>query len=357
MKITNSPPQTDYRNTRSRRISPAAPCRTTSADGTSSSPREQLIQKLQGTYTHLDFDFVSLEDSGAVKDYAASHPGMNHVTISPELLDRMLADKSVMNHVTDILDSFSSYQSAANTQSYLLDRTLTDMGLVLHEDGSVSKWTVTKEKDASKRKDENYLPLSLKRLTEKSSRSLYPPKSKNTTMISYKYSHSANMMRLAGARSVSAVRGLIASKHGEIGTVKLKVQDKTEAAIIIRKIKAVIQSGHIKIARLHKEERIYERKKAAEKRRKILLERQLAEELKKKRIARKGQERCQTIVLDDVLERPKNPFDHRPFGGQTGGVSAQLPGGSQMSPSPASPSPPAEHTVTVSPAESSVSVS
>lgn len=112
------------------------------------------------------------------------------------------------------------------------------------------------------------------------------------------------MMRLANAKNVTSVRGLIASKYSEISKVKLEVTDKAEAASIIRKIKAVIQNGNIKIARLHKEERIYEQKKLAAKRQKIKLEKLLTEQLRKKRIARKGQEHCQTICMDDIFPNP-----------------------------------------------------
>ena len=41
------------------------------------------------------------------------------------------------------------------------------------------------------------------------------------------------------------------------------------------------------------------------------LARQLAEELRRKKIARKGQERCQTSHLDDVM--PKPSFDDERF--------------------------------------------
>ena len=112
------------------------------------------------------------------------------------------------------------------------------------------------------------------------------------------------MMRLASAKNVPAVRGLIAAKYGEIQTVKAKVKDPVEAAAIVRKIKSVIQSGNIKISRLHKEENLALLKKSAEKKMKEKLARQLAEELRRKKIARKGQEHCQTSHLDDVMPKP-----------------------------------------------------
>ena len=82
-------------------------------------------------------------------------------------------------------------------------------------------------------------------------------KKKNIYEIPYKYSQSRHMMRLANAKNVTSVRGVIAASQSEIGKVKLKISDPKEAAVIIRKIKNVIRNGNIKIARLHKEERLF----------------------------------------------------------------------------------------------------
>ena len=106
------------------------------------------------------------------------------------------------------------------------------------------------------------------------------------------------MMRLAGARDVASVKGLISAKYGEMLRVRGQVEDPVEASAIIRKIKSVIQSGNIKISRLHKEENLRLRQKSAERKMKQKLALELAKELKKTRQARMGQERCQTADLD-----------------------------------------------------------
>lgn len=106
------------------------------------------------------------------------------------------------------------------------------------------------------------------------------------------------------------MRGLIALQQGEIIKVKLQVADKDEAAAIVCKIKKVIEKGHIKIARLHKEELVFQQKKLAEKQRKAQQERQLAEELKKKQTARKAEEHCQAAPFEEVLKKaqPANRY-------------------------------------------------
>ena len=260
---------------------------------------DSLIDELKSKYNHLNFTFLSFANQSELKDYASASSGTNNVIIAPDLLDKMLADTSVYNKVTGILDNFSKYKENAQFETLLSGKTLTSMGLVLDENANLSTWTASSEN----REQFPYVPSSEKN-PYGFDFSHYETKKDTPYKTPYKYSHSSNMMRLANAKNVTSVRGLIASKYSEISKVKLEVTDKAEAASIIRKITAVIQNGNIKIARLHKEERIYEQKKLAAKRQKIKLEKLLTEQLRKKRIARKGQEHCQTICMDDIFPNP-----------------------------------------------------
>ncbi len=119
------------------------------------------------------------------------------------------------------------------------------------------------------------------------------------------------MMRLASARDVSAVKSLIAGKYGEMQKVKWEVKDSAEAAAILRKIKAFIRSGNLKISRLHKEEDLERLRKSAEKKMKERLERQLREELRRKKAARKGQEHCETTDMEEIF--PKSGMNDERF--------------------------------------------
>ena len=257
-----------------------------------------MMEYLKETYKNIKFDFISFENKGQIAQYGATKHGINNVAISPILLQKMCSDEGLRKKVENILGNLNQYQSSAQFEAFLFDRDLQGMGLVLDDDGNVSKWTATQKREAKKipaywRSDESSSYCSTKNKDKKK---------KSTT--TYKYSHSSSMMRLAGAKNVSSVRGLIAAKQGEIPKVKMAVQDPVEAAAIIRKIKNFVQSGQIKIARLHKEENLERRRRAAIKRLEVKLERQLAEELRRKRMARKGQEHCQTTDMDDVMGKP-----------------------------------------------------
>lgn len=266
-------------------------------DTTNQSGAVEMMNYLKENYKHINFNFISFDNKSQISQYGSAMKGMNNVTISPELLEKMSTDEEVRNHVENVLRHLSSYQKSAQTGAFLSDKELVSMGLVLDEDGQVSMWTATKERDKEK-----IYPTYWRDRESTSFYSKYAKKKTNVT--NYNYSHSSNMMRLASAKNVPAVRGIISAKYGEIQKVKAQVKDPAEAAAIVRKIKSVIQSGNIKIARLHKEENLNLQRKAAERKLKDKLARQLAEELRRKRTARKGLEHCQTSHLDDVMPKP-----------------------------------------------------
>ena len=256
-----------------------------------------MMNYLKENYKHINFNFASFDNKTQIAQYGSTMTGMNNVTISPELLEKMSTDEDVRRQVENVLNYLNSYQKSAQTSALLRDKELVSMGLVLNEEGQVSMWTATKERDK-----ENAYPTYWR---DRESTSFYSTNVKQKDYSSpYNYSHSTNMMRLANAKNVSSVRGLIASKYGEIQKVKFQVKDPAEKAAIVRKIRSVIQSGNIKIARLHKEEDLKRLQKSAEKKLKEKLAKQLAEELRRKKVARKGQEHAQTSHLDDVMPKP-----------------------------------------------------
>lgn len=252
-----------------------------------------MMDYLTQTYKNVNFSFLSFDSNKQIAQYGLTQTGLNNVTISPKLLEKMSTDEEVRKRVEDVLGALDKYQQSAKIEALLCDKELAGMGLVIDEDGRVSKWTAMKEKDK-----EDY-PVWWR---DRESTSYYVKK-KTPKVSSYSYSHTTNMMRLAGARDVASVKGLISAKYGEMQRVRGQVEDPAEASAIIRKIKSVIQSGNIKIARLHKEENLRLRQKSAERKMKQKLALQLARELKKKQQARMGQERCQTAHLDDVMPR------------------------------------------------------
>ena len=244
-----------------------------------------MVKYLTQKYQHIEFSFLSFDNNRQIAQYGAGRTGTNNVTISAELLEKMSSDDKVRQHVEDILQHLSDYQNTAKFEALLCDKKLVGMGLVIDEDGQVSKWTAMQKKEK-----EDY-PVWWR---DKESSSYYSTKVKTPKTKKYSFSHASSMMRLAGARDVRAVKSLISAKYGEMQRVRLQVSDSAEAAAVVRKIRSVIQSGNIKIARLHKEENLHLRQKSAEKNKKEKLARQLAQELRRKQKARMGQEHCQS---------------------------------------------------------------
>lgn len=289
---------------------------------------EQLMNELKNKYKHIQFDFISFENDDQFKQYISSKRGLNNVAIDPALLEKMANDDTVRTRVESVLSLLDNYRSSSQLQALLMDKRLTGMGLALDSNGKVSKWTVM---------EDNPKPDTSSILNNDDSnrwRQFYQ-KRKNTKMTTYKYSHSQNMANLARAKSVSSVRGLIAAKNREIQTVKLQVSDPAEAAAIVRQIRSVIRNGNIKIARLHKEERLSQQQKIAAKKMKVKLEKQLAEELRRKRTARKAQERCQTACIEDIFRiTSENDYRYKEICEQyaetMAGITQSVPGTSAV---------------------------
>lgn len=262
-----------------------------------------MIAYLKNKYRNIDFTILSSVNNGNLGSYGKGQTGTNHVAISEKLLEKMGTDEDLRRYVENILDHMGDYQNTARADAMIRDRKLVGMGLVIDEDAQAYLWTAVQKRD----KDSVY-PTWWR---DRESTSFYAKNKKTKSTSGYNYSHSNNMMRLASARDISAVKGLIAGKYGEMQKVRWQVDDPVEASAIIRKIKAFIRSGNLKISRLHKEEDLERLRKSAEKKMKERLEQRLREELRRKKAARKGQEQCQTTDLEDVF--PKSGVNDERF--------------------------------------------
>ena len=96
---------------------------------------DSLIDELKSKYNHLNFTFLSFANQSELKDYASASSGTNNVIIALELLDKMLADTSVYNKVTGILDNFSKYKENAQFETLLSGKTLTSMKMPIYPHG------------------------------------------------------------------------------------------------------------------------------------------------------------------------------------------------------------------------------
>lgn len=262
-----------------------------------------MMAYLRGKYGNIHFSVLSSANSGNIGSYGSGQTGFNHVAISETLLEKMGADEGLRRYVENILDHMGEYRNTARAGAMIRDRKLVGMGLVIDDDAQAYMWTAVQKRD----KDSVY-PTYWR---DRESTSFYAKNKKARRNSHYNYSHSNNMMRLASARDIPAVKGLLAGKYGELQKVQWQVDDPAEAAAVIRKIKAFIRSGNLKISRLHKEEDLERLRKSAEKKMKERLERQLREELRRKKAARRGQEQCETADIADVF--PKSGMNDERF--------------------------------------------
>ena len=139
-----------------------------------------MVKYLTQKYQHIEFSFLSFDNNRQIAQYGAGRTGTNNVTISAELLEKMSSDDKVRQHVEDILQHLSDYQNTAKFEALLCDKKLVGMGLVIDEDGQVSKWTAMQKKEK-----EDY-PVWWR---DKESSSYYSTKVKTPKTKKYSFSH------------------------------------------------------------------------------------------------------------------------------------------------------------------------
>ncbi len=209
MKVTNSKVYSDSQVTRLRMDS-----RKDIEDNTAveQSDAASMMKYLKQTYKNINFSVTSFENHQQISQYGAGQTGTNHVALSADLLEKMSTDENLRRHVENILNHMDQYQKSASVDALLRNKELVGMGLVIGEDGQVSRWTAMKKKEEE---------AGNTWWRDQKSTSFYANvKKKSPKVSSYSYSHTTSMMRLASARNVTSVKGLISAKYGEIQRVK-----------------------------------------------------------------------------------------------------------------------------------------
>lgn len=258
---------------------------------------DQYMKELKEKFPELNFHVVSTDDKKQMKDSIQSQCGLYNVNIDPKILEQMTTDEAVRAKIEELLKNVKSQHDYYAKLAELSGKKVLAMGTNIDENGNASIYSAT-----VKGEEKNpYIPTA-------NSQDRYEPSKKDSfnDRYSYKYNYGNGMMRLAQARSITSVKGFIASQYAEISKVKALVSDETEAAITVRKIKKAIEKGRTKVTRLRKEENLQKQRRIAIKKKKAALSKELTEKLRKKRMARMGQEHCDTIDMGGMLE---NEYD------------------------------------------------
>lgn len=255
---------------------------------------DQYLEKLKQDHPELKIEIGSITNQSQIKDLALSQKGLYHVLIDPEILEQMAKDETVRKKYETILNKLAKQQEHLANQANLTGKKVISIGTVIGSDGKVSTYTAAMEE-----KKEQY-PVPADSFYGQSY--LTGTSSKPKITVQYKFNYGNQMTRLAQAKSISNVRGVIHSQYQEISRAKFLISDANQSAMTVTKIKAVIQKGNIKISRLRKEEMLVQRNKIAVKMQKARLARELQEEIRGRRAARKGQEHCDTIDMGGALE-------------------------------------------------------
>lgn len=334
MRVIESHTESDVR------VQPPAAVRRQEAE-TELSQAEYLTQ-LKQKYAHLRITVTNAADQADIKKLALSQTGSFHVFLDGGLLKRMAADSRVREKYEGILDRVYGQQLNTLYAAAAEGKTVYASGVVLDSEGKVSLYSAEKEK--------NKLPDPGGH-TDHSTGTPDNGKKSDTSPIlfTYRYNCGSHLARLAQARTISNVRGVISQQYAEMSRARYRIKNRAEAAVTLGRIRSVISKGNIKIARLHKEEALAARCRIALHREQEERERQLRQELREKRTARKAQEACDTLDFKGLLdENVKSDYRYRELKKESEAAPEwdlhPVPGGT---PSIQAASPAAEFTVSI----------
>lgn len=269
------------------------PVRKASGEG-ELSENEYLAQLRQ---KYKDFQIIVTDTSNEAKitETMLSRPGTFQVFLDAELLKKMALDGTFREKYEGILEQLFAQQKNVIREAAREGKTVYSFGAVLDKDGNASLYAAFAEKK------ETAVPVPS--FSHTSDTSQYDKKtSSSPVIIRYKYNPGNHLTRLAQARSVSNVRGVIQTQYNEMSRARRNIKNKSEAAVTLRRIRNVISKGNIKIARLHKEEALARRCRIAEHKSQMKREQMLRQELREKRMARKAQEHCDTMDFRNLLD-------------------------------------------------------
>lgn len=264
------------------------------AAGNELSETEYLAQ-LRQKYTDFQITVTDTSNETQISEALLSHPGTFQVFLDPELLKKMASDGTLRKKYEEILEQLYAQQKQVIRDAAREGKTVHSFGVVLDKDGNASLYAAVIDKKEP--------AICVPSFSHSSETSQYDKKpNASPIMIRYKYNPGNHLTRLAQARSISNVRGLIQTQYNEMSRARRNIKNKTEAAVTLRRIRNVISKGNIKIARLHKEEALAKRCRIAEHKNQAAREQRLRQELKEKRMARKSQEHCDTLDFSNLLD-------------------------------------------------------
>ena len=268
------------------------------------SETEYLIQ-LKQKYPHLRITITDAADQTDIKKLALSQKGSFHVFLDGKLLKRMAADSSVREKYEGIMDQVYGQQLNTLYEAAANGKMIYASGVVLDSEGNVSLYTAETKKN--KLPDTGGHTGNLSGMSDNAKKSDTSP-----ILFTYRYNCGSHLARLAQARSISNVRGVISQQYAEMSRARYRIKNRAEAAVTLGRIRSVISKGNIKIARLHKEEALAARCRIALHREQEERERQLRQELREKRTARKAQEACDALDFKGLMdEQAKSDYRYR----------------------------------------------
>ena len=261
---------------------------------TAGANRYDYEKELMAKFPGAQIEVCDLSDPKALRRYAQEHFSSLQIVLSPEAIKRMETDTDFRKQCEELIAKTrkSLYDQAARLTNS--GRQVLGAGMFIDEEGNVSQWTASQEKNTPAMGNQNnqaynpWLPSNSTSMTKDGSITRFQGKDGKKYIIkkSLSYRPAKDLSRLAQARNQQMVKTTISSIRGTIYQLKSGSGDKKVAKQLVNQAEQVLLKAQIKIKHLKKEELLEIGQKNAEKKSEIERAMHLKRILEEKRVRR-----------------------------------------------------------------------
>lgn len=272
---------------------------------------EDYLRQLQNQYPGVDFKVITVDEAGDLKKFAASAGAGLHLAVGADFLAKMAVGEDAFtkgkSFIEKILKDLLDTEKDLNIKGVKLK----SLGVAVTGSGTVSVWTVQPPPDDYLKKSFDIINNGgmVNYTKEKGGRQVTEIKTPDgiirfVVTKRLGYAPGRDLARLAQIRQVGGVRSFLGGMHANLNKIRGDQSlDEKERKIAVAQIEGVIRRAQSKVKNLNSESILAARRRHATESANIKRAQALAEELKRRRTARKSREYAQ--INDRFLPLPE----------------------------------------------------
>lgn len=272
---------------------------------------EDYIRGLKKQYSGVQFKVISPDEADDLKQFAASSGSGLHLAIGADFLAKMAAGEDAFTKGKSFIEKILGDLLDTSKDLKAKGVKLKSLGVAVTGSGTVSVWTVQPPPDDYLKKSFDIINNGgmVNYTKEKGGRHVTEIKTPDGTIrfvVTKRlgYTPGRDLTRLAQIRQVSGVRSFLSGMHANLNKIRGDHSlDENERKLAMAQIEGVIRRARSKVKNLNSESILAARRRHATESENIKRARALAEELKRRRTARKSREYAQ--INDRFLPLPE----------------------------------------------------